>query len=296
MRSGHATPDDPLLADAHQALAQSKGRRAAGPAPRARRRNQRRCLGTGWWDRASRPGCAGPSPGSRLRVRRHPASGAATGRARGAAGAGEGRGRGRRRTRAANCGRAGPDRPVGLLEVVAPDQASRRHAKRRVETAGRADARSPPVVKKVIARCRPRLPSSLLCGCRGWAAQVPRVLELATDPLPGCRSARRTRGIPSDRPAQVDRPGHSARPRRLPRRGPGRPDTGDGEVRTRPRGSPHPRPAPLCQDQVGHQGACAVRHRRSVRTCSREIQPGVYRVHVGDQRNAADTRHRVIAR
>jgi hypothetical protein len=40
--------------------------------------------------------------------------------------------------------------PSGLLEVVAPDQASRRHAERRVETAAELTPVAP-VVKKVIA-------------------------------------------------------------------------------------------------------------------------------------------------
>ncbi len=125
-------PDDPLLAAAHQALAQSKGRRAADQL-RRRDKGIAQCLVSAG-RRACRPGSAGPSPGPRLTVHRHPASGSATGRARGAAGAGEGRaaGDGELERTAVVLALTGPSQ---LLEVVAPDQASGPHAKRRIETA-----------------------------------------------------------------------------------------------------------------------------------------------------------------
>ena len=141
-------PGDPLLAAAHQALAQSTGRRAA-----AQLRGLDKGLG-GIWSRLV-DGLAGRGVLDRRRdhvllvpVTRHPVLAPAVReevleRVRAAA-AGEGEIEPRT---AVVLALAGPSR---LLEVVAPDKASRPHARRRIETATELTPVAP-VVKKVIA-------------------------------------------------------------------------------------------------------------------------------------------------
>ena len=144
-------PGDPLLAAAHQALAQSTGRRAA-----AQLRGLDKRIG-GVWPRLV-DGLADRGVLGRHRdhvswftwfpVTRHPlrqpeAREEVLERVRAAA-AGEGEIEPRT---AVVLALAGPSR---LLEVVAPDKASRPHAKRRIETASELTPVAP-VVKKVIA-------------------------------------------------------------------------------------------------------------------------------------------------
>ena len=59
----------------------------------------------------------------------------------------------------------------GLLEVVAPDQASRRHAKRRVETAAELTPVAP-VVKKVLAKMQAEAAALLMAGAAGGGGAV----------------------------------------------------------------------------------------------------------------------------
>ena len=144
-------PDGTLLAAAHQALARSTGRRAA-----AQLRGLDRGIG-GVWSRLV-DGLADREVLGRRRdhvarlawfpVTRHPVLQPAVReevleRVRAAA-AGEGEIEPRT---AVVLALAGPSR---LLEVVAPDKASRRHARRRIETATELTPVAP-VVKKVIA-------------------------------------------------------------------------------------------------------------------------------------------------
>jgi hypothetical protein len=141
-------PGDPLLAAVHQALAQSTGRRAADQL-----RGLDKAIG-GIWSRlvdglADR-GVLGRDRGRvfLVTVTRHPVLQPAVReelleRVRAAA-AGEGQLEPRT---AVVLALAGPSR---LLEVVAPDKASRHHAKRRIETATELTPVTP-VVKKVIA-------------------------------------------------------------------------------------------------------------------------------------------------
>jgi hypothetical protein len=141
-------PEDPLLAAAHQALARSTGRRAADQL-----RRLDKGIG-GVWARLV-DGLAGQGVLGRRRdrvlvftVTRHPVLQPAVreellARVRAAA-AGDGQLEPRTAVVLALTG------PSGLLEVVAPDQASRRHAERRVETAAELTPVAP-VVKKVIA-------------------------------------------------------------------------------------------------------------------------------------------------
>jgi hypothetical protein len=142
-------PADPLLADAHQALAQSQGRRAADQLS-----GLAEGISGGVWARLV-DGLAGQGVLGRRRdrvlvftVTRHPVLQPAVReelleRVRAAA-AGDGQLEPRTAVVLALTG------PSGLLEVVAPDQASRRHAERRVETAAELTPVAP-VVKKVIA-------------------------------------------------------------------------------------------------------------------------------------------------
>ena len=142
-------PDDPLLAAAHQALAQSQGRRAADQL-----RGLDEGISGGVWARLV-DGLVGQGVLGRRRdrvlvftVSRHPVLQPAVReelleRLRAAA-AGDGELEPRTGVVLALAG------PSGLLDVVAPDQASWRHAKRRVETAAELTPVAP-VVKKVIA-------------------------------------------------------------------------------------------------------------------------------------------------
>ena len=163
-------PGDPLLAAAHQALAQSTGRRAAA---------QLRGLGEGIggvWSRLV-DGLADRGVLGRHRdhvswftwfpVTRHPVLQPTVReevleRVRAAA-AGEGEIEPRTAVVLALAG------PSGLLEVVAPDRASRRHARRRIETATELTPVAP-VVKKVIAEMQAAAAAVLMAVAAGGAA------------------------------------------------------------------------------------------------------------------------------
>ncbi len=144
-------PGDPLLAAAHQALAQSTGRRAA-----AQLRGLDKGIGGVWSrlvDGLADRGVLGRRrdrwswftwfPVTRHPVLQPPVREEVLERVKAAA-AGEGEIEPRT---AVVLALAGPSR---LLEVVAPEQASRRHARLRIETATELTPVAP-VVKKVIA-------------------------------------------------------------------------------------------------------------------------------------------------
>ena len=160
-------PGDPLLAAVHQALAQSTGRRAA---------DQLRGLDEGIggvWSRLV-DGLADRGVLGRRRdrvflftVTRHPVLQPAVReelleRVRAAA---SGEGEIEPRT-AVVLALAGPSR---LLEVVAPDEAGRRHAKRRIETATELTPVAP-VVKKVIAEMQAATAAVVMAAAAGGAA------------------------------------------------------------------------------------------------------------------------------
>ena len=154
-------PDDPLLTAVHQALAQSKGRRAADQL-----RGLDKGIGGVWSrlvDGLVDQGVLGRGRDHVLlfTVTRHPVlqpavRGELLERVRAAA-AGDGELEPRT---AVVLALAGPSR---LLEVVAPDKASRRHAKRRIETATELTPVAP-VVKKVIAEMQAAAAAAVAAG------------------------------------------------------------------------------------------------------------------------------------
>jgi len=100
--------------------------------------------------------------------------------------------------------------PLQLLEVVTPDEASRRHAKRRIQTATELTPVAP-VVKKVIAEMQAAV---MMAAAAGGAVSSS---SAGSRPLMRTQVSTRTHGI-DQRPAQGDRsgrsPGHIAFPAR----------------------------------------------------------------------------------